>query len=82
MTSLTNELFLAKRVTTRKLAKIAGSIISMKFVMGDITQLKSRAIYEAIENKISWDTEIDTKEIVWDLTTGLDCPATGKGAVP
>ena len=62
MTSLTNELLLAERVTTRKLAKIAGSIISMKFVMGDITQLKSRTIYEAIENKISWDTEIDTKK--------------------
>ena len=59
MTSLANELLLAKSVTNRKLAKIAGSIISMKFVMGDITQLKSRAI----ENKISWDSKIDIKEI-------------------
>ena len=37
-----------KRVTSRILSKIAGSIISMKFVLGDISQLKSRYLYQAI----------------------------------
>ena len=46
------------RVTCRILSKIAGSIISMKFVLGDITQLKSRYLYEAIDSKATWDAPI------------------------
>jgi len=43
-----------KILTARKLSKLAGSIISMKFVKGEITQLKTRALYEVIEKRVSW----------------------------
>eukprot|EP00111_Clytia_hemisphaerica_P009430 TCONS_00027673-protein len=51
-----------KRVTSRILSKVAGSIISMKFVLGDITQLKSRYLYEAIDSEVAWDAPISLKK--------------------
>ena len=41
------------------LAKLAGKIISTKFVLGDITQLKTRFIYQCIESRFSWDKKFN-----------------------
>ena len=35
------------------LAKVAGKIVSAKFVSGDITQLKTRFVYQCLESIIS-----------------------------
>ena len=40
-------------VPERALAKLEVKIISTKFVLGDITQLKTRFIYKCIESKVS-----------------------------
>lgn len=61
--SRVSRLLESDRVSARELSKLAGSIISMKFVMGEITQLKTRALYNAIENRISWDTQYSTDNI-------------------
>ena len=51
-----------KRVTSRILSKIAGSIISMKFVLRDISQLKSRYLYQAIDSETVWDKPFPLKK--------------------
>ena len=48
--------------TARILARFCGKIISMKFVMGDIVQLKTRRLYFAIESRVSWDSRIKLSE--------------------
>jgi hypothetical protein len=53
--SFENILKLFPDISTRKLAQITGRIISMSPVMGNITNLISRHLYFAIENRISWD---------------------------
>ena len=45
--------------SARTVAKLAGKIISTKFVLGDITQLKSRFIYQFIESRVSWDKKFN-----------------------
>ena len=40
-------------ISARTLAKLAGKIISTKFVSGDITQLKTRFTYQCIESRVS-----------------------------
>ena len=45
-----------RRTSARKLASFAGSIISAKFVFGDITALMTREIFKIIQTSISWDT--------------------------
>ena len=45
--------------SARTLAKLAGKIISTKFVLGDITQLKTRFIYQCIESRVSWDKKFN-----------------------
>ena len=45
--------------TARTLASLCGKLISMKFVMGDIVQLKTRRLYFIIESRSSWDTRIN-----------------------
>ena len=46
-------------VSARTLAKFAGKIISTKFVLGDITLLKTRFIYQCIESRVSWDKKFN-----------------------
>ena len=46
-------------ISARTLAKLAGKIISTKFVLGDITQLKTRFIYQCIEYRVSWDKKFN-----------------------
>ena len=47
-----------KFTTTRDLSKLTGSIVSTKFVLKDIINLKTRNLYNLIENRISWDAKI------------------------
>ena len=42
-------------VSARILAELAGQLISTKYVIGDIVQLKSRFRYKSIEQSSSWD---------------------------
>lgn len=48
-----------KFTTTRDLSKLTGSIVSTKFVLKDIINLKTRNLYNLIENRISWDAKIE-----------------------
>ena len=53
-------------ISARTLAKLAGKIIPTKFVLGDITQLKTRFIYQYIESRVSWEKSlISTITIKW-----------------
>ena len=42
-------------VSARTLAELAGQLISTKYVIGDIVQLKTRFLYKSIEQSSSWD---------------------------
>ena len=42
-------------VSARIWAKLAGQLISTKYVTGDIVQLKTRFLYKSIEQSSSWD---------------------------
>ena len=42
-------------VSARILAKFAGQLISTKYVISDIVQLKTRFLYKSIEQSSSWD---------------------------
>ena len=42
-------------VSARILAKLAGQLISTKYVIGDILQIKTRFLYKSIEQSSSWD---------------------------
>ena len=46
-------------LSARTLAKLAGKIISTKFVLRDITQLKARFIYQCIESRLFWDKKLN-----------------------
>ena len=48
-------------ILARTLAKPAGNIISTKFVLGDITQLKTMFIYQCVESRVSWDKRFNIK---------------------
>ena len=41
-------------VSARTLSKLTGKLISTKFTIGDIVQLKTRALYKVIEKRLSW----------------------------
>ena len=41
-------------ISARIFAKLASKIVSSKFVLGDITQLKTRFVYQCIESRVSW----------------------------
>lgn len=45
--------------TARKLAKLTGKLVSKKFVMRDVVNLKTRELYKLIENRWSWDATIN-----------------------
>ena len=42
-------------VSARTLTKLAGQLISTKYVIGDIVQLKTRFLYKSIEQISSWE---------------------------
>ena len=43
------------RITARQLARLAGKIISTKFVLGNVVRLRTHFFYRLIESRISWD---------------------------
>ena len=45
--------------TARKLAAFTGSLVSTKFVLGDIVSLKTRGLYQAISQQTHWDTKLN-----------------------
>lgn len=47
--------------TARDLAKTCGKLISTKFVLGDIVQLKTRSLYKVIESQLLWDSRVNLK---------------------
>ena len=47
-------------VSARNLAKLAGQLISTKYVIGDIVQLKTRFLYKSVEQSSSWDKTFNT----------------------
>ena len=52
----TISLFLRKiLVSVKTLAKLAGELISIKYVIGDIVRLNTRFLYKFIEQSSSWD---------------------------
>ena len=48
--------------TARKFAKVCGKLISTKFVMGNIVQLKTRNLYKIIGARHRWDNRISVRE--------------------
>ena len=44
--------------SARTLAKVCGKIISTKFVLGNIVQLKTRRLYQVIEKAATWDGRV------------------------
>ena len=48
--------------TALKLAKVCGKLISTKFVIGNIVQLKTRNLYRIIGARHSWDNRISVRE--------------------
>ena len=47
--------------TARELAKTCGKLISTKFVLGDLVQLKTRHLYKVIESQLRWDSRVNLK---------------------
>ena len=43
----------------RKLCSIAGKILSMSFVVGNVSKLMTKSIFAAIESRMCWDTLLD-----------------------
>ena len=52
---LTNKIY----ISARELSELAGKIISTKFIIGNITHLKTRNIYKIIESRPSWDNKFN-----------------------
>ena len=48
--------------TARNLSKLCGRIISTKFVLGNIAQLKTRNVYKIIQAELTWDKHIRLHE--------------------
>ena len=44
-----------QNISARKMAQLAGNIISMFPVLGNVTRLMSRNMYEIINSRVSWD---------------------------
>ena len=56
----TIEFILSKNyVSARTLSKLTGKLISTKFIIGNIVQLKTRALYKVTEKRLSWDKKIN-----------------------
>ena len=52
---LTNKIYMS----ARELSELAGKIISTKFIIGNITHLKTCNIYKIIESRASWDNKFN-----------------------
>ena len=46
-------------ISAKELSELAGKIISTKFIIGNITYLKTRNIYKIIESRPSWDSKFN-----------------------
>ena len=46
-------------ISARELSELAGKIISSKFMIGNITHVKTRNIYKIIESRASWDNKFN-----------------------
>ena len=56
----TIEFILSKSyVSARTLSKLTGKLISTKCIIGNIVQLKTRALYKVIEKRLSWDKKFN-----------------------
>ena len=49
----------APYVTARDCAAIAGHVMSMSPVLGNLTRLKTRFLYKVIESRRSWDSRFN-----------------------
>ncbi|VDI24503.1 Hypothetical predicted protein [Mytilus galloprovincialis] len=58
LTSLVDVLNNFPNFTARKLAQVTGKVISMCPVMGNITNLMTRYLHWAIENRVKWDLKL------------------------
>jgi len=57
-------------VSLRRLASLTGTIMSCKFVLGNVVRLKTRSFYTLIESRTRWDTKVNRfnyKNIEGDL---------------
>ena len=45
--------------TARNLSRIAGKVVSTKFVLRDIIRLKTRSIYKTVDEQLSWDRRLN-----------------------
>ena len=59
ITSKINNILNNTYLSARDLAKLTGMILSTKFVIGHIVQLKTRFLYKAIEDQYSWDKKFN-----------------------
>ena len=48
--------------SARKLANLTGKVMSTKWVLGDITQMKTRHLYRVIESRDTWDKTISLNQ--------------------
>ena len=48
--------------SARKIAKLCGKLISAKFVLGNIVQLKTRRLYKVIDMQRNWDSRCSLKD--------------------
>ena len=48
--------------SARKLASVTGKVISMQPVLGNITRLMTRHLYDTIESRVSWDQELNLSD--------------------
>ena len=56
--------------SARQLSRLTGKIISTKWVVGDITHLKTRHLYSMIESRIAWDKRMSVnhyREVISEL---------------
>ena len=57
--------FISQRLpftSARKLANLTGKLISTKWVLGDITQMKTRHLYRVIDSRINWNKTISLNQ--------------------
>ena len=52
-----------QQIPVRSIAKITGKLISLYFVLGNITPIMSRNLYSAIESETTWDSNIKLSEL-------------------
>ena len=53
--------------TARKIAELCGKIVSTKFVLGNVVQLKTRRLHNIIASRQSWDGRININEFWYEI---------------